>query len=350
MTTNNTVVPAAKKNAAQTNIEQHFFIFLILLHEFLETCRNGKFYLQLFVSDGMEEAELIGVKGDTSYRVDGATVFIVSGNGMFQVLHMDTNLILASCVEFELDERHIVGTFECAVVCDGILSAVVDWRRIGDKHTVVHQPRGDGAVVFLHLALADGDVATVGDNVLPVVDEGLLYVDGLGEDEESGSLAVKTVDGVDGSTFLLSLHVLVEHTFHGLLPLSAGRAGEDAVLLLDNNDESVLVDDAHQLVVELMYVAFLGNLHELSGLQRGVELCGYLMVYIHHLVCQQFLCTCAADTVFHLHDERQQLVRLLYDVVVVACCQFMVVIVLSVVCHCINIFYLYPLIEYAKTR
>ena len=202
---------------------------------------------------------------------------------------MDANLVFTPGVEFQFDEAVTLRATQGAVVGDGFPPSVVEGAGIGDEHAVVGEPTLHGALVFFHLSLANGDVAAVGDDFLPVLHEDLLDVAAFGKKEEARGFAVEAVNSVDGKGPVLALHVFVENVLHGLSPAARQRIGEDAVGFFHDNEEGVFIDEFHPAAIQGMFVPLVANLHQHAGAQGCVELCGDFLVNINHALRQQLL-------------------------------------------------------------
>ena len=85
-------------------------------------------------------------------RIIAIAVFRISAYGMTHIGRVDTDLILTTCLKLEFHEREVRGPVEDMIMGNGIFTAIVDWRGIGDIGLVVLKPVGDGALVLLHLA------------------------------------------------------------------------------------------------------------------------------------------------------------------------------------------------------
>lgn len=60
------------------------------------------------MGDGVDEGEAAGMEADTADGVALGAVLEVADDGMVEILHVDADLVLASSLEFELDERTVV--------------------------------------------------------------------------------------------------------------------------------------------------------------------------------------------------------------------------------------------------
>ena len=99
---------------------------LFLQKQLLEFCRIGRLEPHQLSRDRMVEAELEGVERQASDGVDFfQTVPSVTDDGVSQVLHVDTDLILAAGFQIQFDKGIAVGTLDGAIVGNGLLSAVV---------------------------------------------------------------------------------------------------------------------------------------------------------------------------------------------------------------------------------
>ena len=249
----------------------------------------GRLELHLFARDGVVEAELEGVQRQTAEGIEVLeAIASVADDGMAEVLHVDTDLVLAAGFEVELHERIAVGTLDGAVVGDGFLAAVVRGAGV-DVEGAVGEPGVDNALVFLHLAGHNGHVAAVEDNLVPVVAQGVLRLLVLGKHHQTGRVAVEAVDHVDTVVAARTLEVLIENGAGGAFLLALGADREQALHLFDHDEVGILVDNLQQLVVELVVALGAADLYLHAGLQGEVVLGGDDIVDKHDALAEQCL-------------------------------------------------------------
>ena len=191
---------------------------------------------------GMIEVEAEGMKGKAMKRVQPISVLVVACNGIAQVFHVDTNLVLPTCFEPHLGKGEAAVSGYAAVVGDGFLAAVVRGAAVGYVCLVVLEPRVNGAAFLLHLAAKHGNVSAVIDDIVPVLFEYLPYLQTLGINHQSACVAVEAVHDVGGTLEVTLAKVLVEDGLDAILPWSRSHA-EDAFGLFDDDKVLVLVNN-----------------------------------------------------------------------------------------------------------
>ena len=98
---------------------------------------------------------------------------------------------------------------------------------------------------------------------MPVVLEDLLGLDVLGIDHEATGVAVEAVDHVGRTLLARLLEIIVEHGLD-VERRVACRHGEDAGILLDDDEPAVFIDNLDIAALERLLVAFglaHGDLH-----------------------------------------------------------------------------------------
>ena len=124
----------------------------------------------------MEELDAESMEADSPDRVNVGTILQIAHHGVLEVLHVDTNLILASRLQFQFHQRIIGTALEGAIMGDGIFAAVIVVGGISDKHLVVGQPRFHGSTILLHPSLHHSHVATILHDVVPMVGKHQVFV------------------------------------------------------------------------------------------------------------------------------------------------------------------------------
>ena len=64
-------------------------------------------------------------------------VFQIAYNGMAQVLHVDTYLVLPACLQTQFYQRILLGSTYCVEMCDGIFASVVERTAVSEIELVV---------------------------------------------------------------------------------------------------------------------------------------------------------------------------------------------------------------------
>ena len=158
------------------------------------------------------------------------------------------------------------------IMGNGIFTAIVDWRGIGDISLVVLKPVGDGAIILCHLTGTDCNISSVVYNIMPVVLQDLFRLHILGIDHQTTGIPVETMHHMGSTLLARLLEIVVEHSLHIQRRVS-GSHRKDTLCLLDNDEPTVLINNLHITAPESLLVAFGladGNLH--ASLQREVKL------------------------------------------------------------------------------
>ena len=232
-------------------------------------------------------------------------VFLVADDGVSEVLGMDTNLVLAACLQMEIHQGVAGVADEDLVMRHGEFSTVVNGAGIGDEGLVVLEPRLHGARAGFQLAFHHGHIATVINLFFPVFlkAHGDLFV--LGEEHEAGGVAVETVDGMGAAALLGGGEILVEDALRGLLFL-ARTIGEQSLLFVDDHKVFVFIDNFQPFAVKAFLGGGFANLDRHARLQGEVELAGAFPIHADHAVGQPMFYLGAADAVHLFHDELHQ--------------------------------------------
>lgn len=96
---------------------------LVFLNQLNELAREGSLELHEFTCARMVEVQTIGVKAETSNRVVAIAILVVAQNRVTDILHMDSNLILASGFQSHFYKGALRSGLEGVVVGDSILAA-----------------------------------------------------------------------------------------------------------------------------------------------------------------------------------------------------------------------------------
>lgn len=117
----------------------------------------------------MIETEFESMQGQASDRIYVfQSIASVTDDGMPQILHVYTYLILASGLQIQLNEGISIGALDGTVVCNGLLPSIICRAGVYIQLTV-RQPRNHGSCIFFHLADHYGYVSPVCYNVMPVI-------------------------------------------------------------------------------------------------------------------------------------------------------------------------------------
>ena len=84
-----------------------------------ECLGNRRFECHVVAEDGVIEVEAEGVESEAADGVVAVAVFDVAADGVAEVLHVYTDLVLATGFEFEFYQRVAVVRAEYAVVGEG---------------------------------------------------------------------------------------------------------------------------------------------------------------------------------------------------------------------------------------
>ena len=210
----------------------------------LEISWGWRFELHRFACSWVMEAEQISVEAEAMDWVVAIAVLDVTANRVVHVGRMYANLILTACLKLEFHERMMFAAPQCSEMCDGKLTAIIHWRRVGEVRLIVLQPRGYRAIVLFHDATEQGYIAAVIDDVVPVVLKDLLGLNVLCVDHQATCVAVKTMNHMR-TAVLTTLHeVIVEYSLH-VQRLMTGCHREDADVLLHDNEPTVFIDYLH---------------------------------------------------------------------------------------------------------
>lgn len=254
---------------------------------------------------GMDETKAVGMEAEAAQGVVAAAVFLVADDGMAEVLGVDADLVLASCLKMEVHQRVIVVANQHLVMGHGVFPAVVNGAGVSDEGFVVFEPRLHGARAGFQPAFHDGHVAAVIHFLLPVLLEhhGDLLV--FGEEHQSRGIAVEAVDGVGPAALLGGGEILVEDALGGLL-FGAGAIGEEPFFFVDDHEMLVLIYDFEPFAVESFFGGGFTNLDGHAGLQGEVELGSAVAIHADDAVGQHPFNFAAADAVHLFHDELYQ--------------------------------------------
>ncbi len=242
------------------------------LHEFHEGGGIGGLETEVLAGNGVAEAETEGVETEAA---DGGDVVLVAihgvvDHGMLDVAQVDTYLIAAAGIEAELEEAVAARGFDYLVVGDGELAAIVGG---GGEYAIlsVGEPGPDGVLLGLYLAPGYGHIGAVVDDAFPVFLETARCLFVLAEDHETRGVAVEAMDDMGVATLVGVLEIGVEGREGGMV---AGvlAVGEDALVLVDDDEILVFVDDVDAAVAETLAEIGLADGDDHSGDEGIVEL------------------------------------------------------------------------------
>ena len=114
------------------------------------------------------------------------------------------------------------------------------------------------------------------------------------------------MDGVGTATLLGIDKILVQNALCGIF-LFCGAVGEQAFLLVDDEEVFVLVDDVQPWTVEAFLSSGFADFHNHAWLKGEVELCGALPVDRDGFVGQHSFYLVSTDAIQFLHQEVHQL-------------------------------------------
>ena len=102
------------------------------------------------MGDWMVKAQAESMQAKTSGRIIPIAILHVSTNRMPQIGGMDADLVLATSLQLELNERVVFTAIQDMVVRNGKLASVVVWRTVSEICPVVFKPALDSAFILLH--------------------------------------------------------------------------------------------------------------------------------------------------------------------------------------------------------
>ena len=235
---------------------------------------------------------------------------------MSHISRVDTDLVLTTRLQLKLHQRVLRGACHHVVVGHGILTAIIHRRRIGHISLIVLQPVGHRTLIVLHLSGADGHIAAVIHDIVPVVLQNLLRLHVLRIHHQSAGVTVQTMHHVGGTLLTRLLKIVVEHRLHVQTGVTS-RHRKDANGLLHHDEPLVLIHDLHITALEALLVALSlahGNLH--APLQGEVKLAHGLAVHLDTSALQRRLDL--RTTLLHVGQQPfQQWHGLFYGIVVV---------------------------------
>ena len=224
---------------------------------------------------------------------------------MPEVLEVHSDLVLASRFEFQLHQRVGVVGAQDTVVRDGEFSPVVRGRRVGDVCLVVFQVTLHRPLLLFHDSRGESNVASVGDNLAPVVFQNLLRFQGLRIDQQARGVAVQTMHHVCRAALPRFPEIVVQHLLHAE-NRGRRRHGKNAHRLLHHDDGSVLIDNLHEGRFEFVARFALGDFHHHAGLQRVVMAGHVAAVHLHAPAAENRFGAGVADALHDVEDERQE--------------------------------------------
>ena len=166
------------------------------------------------------------------------------------------------------------------IMGNGIFAAIVDRRRIGYVGLIVFQPVLNRTVVLLNLSRANGYIATVVDDIMPVVLEDLLRLHIFCINHQAAGFAVETMHHVCRTLLARLFEIVVEDALHIQRRVSASHR-KNALSLLYYDEPTVLIHYLHPTAFEPLLVAFRlahRNLH--AFLKREIKLRHRLAVHL----------------------------------------------------------------------
>ncbi len=234
--------------------------------------------MKMLPGNGVVEIKAEGVEAEASAGIVAVTVLDVAADGVPKVLKMHPDLVFAPRLKFQFHKAVMVVAAQGTEMRDGIFPAIVNGRTEGEVCFVVLQPRFYGAFLAFHASGSQSHVAAVGDDCPPIVLQNLFGLNGLGVDKQSAGVAVEAVYHM-GCAFLPALaEIVVKDGFDAEL-MVVRRHGENADVLLNDADMTVLIYQLDEAADKGRSVLALGDFHCHSGLQHEVVLCDNLAVY-----------------------------------------------------------------------
>ena len=241
----------------------------------------------------------------TANDAESVAILLVAHDGVAQVFHVHTDLVLASRLQQHFHQADAFRGGQRVIVCDGFLAAVVRGAAVGDEGLVVLQPAAHGAAFLLHLSAHHGHVSAVKDDAVPVLLQNALRLLCLGIHHQSAGLAVQAVHHMCRAFEVALLEVLVQDGLHAVLSRCRCHA-QDALAFFNDDDVLVLIDDFHKLAVQLRASLVAGHAHHHALLQGIVKPCHQLAVHRYGVSGQQVLHAVAAGAAHLFHEEGHQ--------------------------------------------
>ena len=125
--------------------------------------------VKLFVGNWVVEIKSEGMESEASDGVIAITIFNVPADGATKVLCVHTDLVFSSRLQLKFHERVALIATQSLVVRQSLFTAVVSGRRESEKRFVVFQPTFHATLRFFRSTRTEGNIATVGDNLMPIV-------------------------------------------------------------------------------------------------------------------------------------------------------------------------------------
>ena len=111
---------------------------------------DGRFKLKMFARDGVVEVQAEGMKGKAADGVAAVAVFCVAAYGMPHVGHVDANLVFATRLQLQANERIVISCAKCLKMGDGQLAVAFFLLTIGDVGRIILEPATDCTALFFH--------------------------------------------------------------------------------------------------------------------------------------------------------------------------------------------------------
>lgn len=276
----------------------------------LEILRDGQLEAEVLASDGMEELEYVVVEHQSANGIGLSAILTVAGNGATQVAHVDANLVLAPREKLDIDlavvamclEHLVTGYGEFALL--GVVGAI-------DLHGgVLGQIATHLALGVGRNALTDSQITSLHDVAGPRVAEHLLHLTVLGKNQDARGILVQTVADIGMAVSVGSIEIVIDNLLRRLLARLSGRHGEEARLLLDDDDVGVFVHQSDHSAVERHEGMGEVDEHFVPRSQRLVELRGGSAVDLDMTVGQDGFHFRTRTGSQHLQQEWQECGRL----------------------------------------
>ncbi len=219
---------------------------------------------------------------------------------------MNTDLILPSCFKFKFHKTVLPVHIQPSIVCYGLFTSIVSRTAVSDKGLVVLEPGAYCATFPFHLSTHDRHIATVINNIMPIILKHLLNFPVLGIQHDTTRFPVKAVDNVRGTLEMAPVEIFVKHTLDAKLTGISPHA-QYARSFLYYHEILVFIYNLHILVVQFGGTLMATDAYNLTWMQQIIVPCHQHAVNTDRMSFQQILGMITTHTRQLPHDKVHKL-------------------------------------------
>ncbi len=191
----------------------------------------------------MTEIELRGVKSHSANRIRTAAVHFVADDGVTAFGKVDTDLVFASCLQPDLDERRPGPGFDDVDVSDGEFTCTRSVRGIDPECGIFREMGTDRKIVWSDSALDDSNVSASRRVILELILKSFLGLNRFRENQKAGCLAVQPMHDEDFSRRPFPVRSLPQGGINGSRSFRIRCHREEPGGLIDNDKAFVFEHD-----------------------------------------------------------------------------------------------------------